>query len=392
MSTIRLYHHDDYLKSFEAAVVAIDPRRGRLVLDRTAFYPTGGHQECDQGKISCGRSRHVVVTAVDCDSDGQVTHRFAAARGELAPGDQVRGAIDWPRRYHHMRLHTAQHIFSHWAGERLGLVTGRAAFSPTGGKVVMSRPLTWEEIFLLEADVNRVVVEGREVSRAIDDEGVVTISIDNLTSSPCGGTHVRSTAEIDLFKITRVDGKNLHYQVGERARRFAVRLANASLRATAELACDDPARLADTAREAVAEAARSAEEADRWRRRLTEAQIEAARRNAMRLDETTRLLTVDLSHLPSKQVQNLLKQDLTGAGDVWICMADRRSLLIASASDAIDAGAVLEHLRRLWSLEGAGGPGLAQGGPVPEEITEPLGAVRSVIVERVATPATAPRS
>ena len=106
--TERLYYSDSHLIEFEARVVDVTDRVSgwtAIVLDRTAFYPTGGGQPSDTGTLNGAR----VVECID-DGDKGVLHVVQGA----APGrgDVVRGRIDWSRRLDHMQQHTGQHILS----------------------------------------------------------------------------------------------------------------------------------------------------------------------------------------------------------------------------------------------------------------------------------------
>ena len=108
MTTERLYYSDSHLLEFDAAVIEaaeIAPGRAEVVLDRTAFYPTGGGQPHDTGAL--GRAR-----VVDCAEreGGRVAH---VVEGD-APreGERVRCLVDWPRRLDHIQQHTGQHILS----------------------------------------------------------------------------------------------------------------------------------------------------------------------------------------------------------------------------------------------------------------------------------------
>ena len=108
MVTERLYYSDSHLIEFEARVVDVTERVSgwtAVVLDRTAFYPTGGGQPSDTGMLN--RSR--VVECID-DGDKGVLHvvqGVAPARDAI-----VRGRVDWARRLDHIQQHTGQHILS----------------------------------------------------------------------------------------------------------------------------------------------------------------------------------------------------------------------------------------------------------------------------------------
>ena len=104
--TDRLYQRDSYLATFEARVAAVRPEG--VVLDRTAFFPTGGGVLGDEGELrKAGQAPRRVTETVD---DEQLLHRLEAH--DLAVGDPVIGSLDWERRYLLMRYHTATHVLT----------------------------------------------------------------------------------------------------------------------------------------------------------------------------------------------------------------------------------------------------------------------------------------
>src|SRR5436190_1594788 len=104
--TERLFQRDSYLKTFDARVTAVRPEG--VVLDRTAFFPTGGGVLGDTGALTgLSGSFRVVETVED---EGGVFHRLE--RAGLAVDDAVQGELEWARRYLLMRYHTATHVLT----------------------------------------------------------------------------------------------------------------------------------------------------------------------------------------------------------------------------------------------------------------------------------------
>ena len=105
METEKLYEADAYLRRFTARVLSCEAVKGgwAVTLDRTAFYPEGGGQPGDAGRLGG-------VAVLDTHaSEGVVTHLCA---GPLAVGETVEGELDWARRFDHMQQHSAEHIVS----------------------------------------------------------------------------------------------------------------------------------------------------------------------------------------------------------------------------------------------------------------------------------------
>src|SRR5258706_6408131 len=102
--TEKLYFTDSGLLQFQAKVIGVDSNRGidRVVLDRTAFYPTGGGQPNDTGKLDGVE----VVDVIEAD-DGTIFHVVNQA-GQFSAGQSVQASIDQKRRLDHLQQHSGQ--------------------------------------------------------------------------------------------------------------------------------------------------------------------------------------------------------------------------------------------------------------------------------------------
>lgn len=116
----RLYYSDAFLRTFTGAVTDVrelahsdSDSIWQVSLDRTVFYPTSGGQPFDTGMLRAsspaGAIREIRVEQVEEDEEGTVWH---FVREPLAKGTQVKGEIDWDRRFDHMQQHTGQHLLS----------------------------------------------------------------------------------------------------------------------------------------------------------------------------------------------------------------------------------------------------------------------------------------
>ena len=219
MPTEELFREDAYLRSCSAVVARV--AENRLFLDRTVFYPCGGGQPGDTGRIRWDGGEVSVVDTVY--GDGDIAH--VIGDGALpSPGTGVELEIDWDRRFRHMRMHTALHL--------LGAVL---QYPVTGGNISSDKSrldFNMEDTVdkdALSADVNRLVTEDHPVShRWISDEEldaqpelvrtmsvqpprgkgrVRLLDVDGVDLQPCGGTHVRRTGEIGAIRIGKVEKK-----------------------------------------------------------------------------------------------------------------------------------------------------------------------------------------
>lgn len=228
--TQRLYDEDAYQKEFEAKVLRCTPLENgyEIILDRTAFYPEGGGQPCDQGTLGG-------VPVLDVQEGVQeVLH---ICNGPLEPGSRVYGRIDWTRRLTHMREHSGEHIIS-------GIICRTHGYSNIGfhmGKdfvtIDFSGLLTEEEIERAERAANEKVLENVEIlaeypdaetlkmldyrSKKELDGAIRIVTVPGADVCACCGTHVKRTGEIGPIRVIGSEhyksGIRLNILIGEKA-------------------------------------------------------------------------------------------------------------------------------------------------------------------------------
>jgi len=177
--TTRLYYTDADLQTFDATVTAAEPAGDRWLvrLDRTAFYPTSGGQPHDLGRLDDAR-----VLDVTDEDDGGLIHVVDAP---VAVGRQVRGAIDWTRRFDHMQQHTGQHVLSAAFVATADVATVSFHLGAETATIDLAREVTAAEIAAAEAEANRVVWEDREVRvRFVSEEDARAMNPDYFLVLP----------------------------------------------------------------------------------------------------------------------------------------------------------------------------------------------------------------
>src|SRR3569623_1934819 len=111
LKSAELFREDAYLKSCDAVVTAVDEKGIRL--DRTVFYPTGGGQPGDVGRLRATDGTVVEIRdTIKGATPGEIVHVPAAGAPVLAPGTAVTAELDWDRRHRLMRMHTCLHLLS----------------------------------------------------------------------------------------------------------------------------------------------------------------------------------------------------------------------------------------------------------------------------------------
>ena len=211
----------DDVTSFSATVT--EATDDYVVLDGTYFYPEGGGQPPDHGKLSWpGGSAEVTGARKD---HGEVRHGVAEMEGEPPdPGTTVEAEIDADRRERLTRMHTAQHVVSRvvlddygaeTAGNQVGPERSRIDFEPadfdatdlehieTRSNEAIKRDLAVRKENRPRETVEREVDEGRALLDLIPDsvDPLRVVEIESFDMCPCGGTHVESLGEIDRVEV-----------------------------------------------------------------------------------------------------------------------------------------------------------------------------------------------
>jgi misacylated tRNA(Ala) deacylase len=242
MPTDCLFREDSYLKECSATVVGLTDTGG-IVLDRTVLYVASGGQPGDRGVLTTAAGDAILIEGARYTGPekSEIAHISiaGAAVPRLAIGEPVHAVIDWDLRYARMRMHTALHLLSAVlpypvTGGAVGDGDGRLDFDIpeagldrdaiseklakmiAAGADVKSRWITDAEL-----EANPRLIKTMSVKPPMGTGRVRLIEIVGHDLQPCGGTHVRNTAEIGDVRVTQIEKK------GKLNRR--VRLAFASV-------------------------------------------------------------------------------------------------------------------------------------------------------------------
>ena len=222
-----LFRDDAYLRSCTARVIAVDERGIRL--DRTVFYPQSGGQPGDTGLLRRADGATVPIIDTRKGEGDEVLHLAAPGAALPGPGDAVTAEIDWDRRHRLMRMHSCLHLLcaavpGAVTGGQVGDGKGRLDFDVPGDaldKDAITRRLN-ELIGADRPAVPRWITDAELASRP---ELVRTMSVKPPSGAgrvrvmeiggadgavdlqPCGGTHIRNTAEIGPVTIAKIENK-----------------------------------------------------------------------------------------------------------------------------------------------------------------------------------------
>lgn len=222
--TDKLFRDDAYLKECTAQVTAVADNA--VELDRTVFYPLGGGQPGDVGTL---RWDSTIVRIIDTRNgeNGAIRHLLADDSPVPPIGTSVIATLDWEPRYRHMRMHTAMHL--------LGTVL---KYGVTGGNITAQRsrldfdmqdaidkeevtkavqllidedhPVSCRWITDEELDAQPELVRTMSVQPPRGVGKIRLLAIEGVDLQPCGGTHLKSTAEVGRIAIDKVEKKGKH--------------------------------------------------------------------------------------------------------------------------------------------------------------------------------------
>jgi misacylated tRNA(Ala) deacylase len=226
--TRELFLEDSYRREFRAGVKKIDGRE--VVLEETAFFPGGGGQPTDKGLLGIGPVNAAVVDARR--EEGHIVHVLDRAIPDTVK--ELKGELDWERRYAHMRHHTALHVLS-------GVIWKSFDAKVTGGQMRAERarmdfsfPGEWtaEVVAEIERLTNEALAENRPVKvyglpreEALENPDLIRtqvnlvpervktvrrVEIEGVDTQADGGTHVANTREVGEIEITNHKSKGRH--------------------------------------------------------------------------------------------------------------------------------------------------------------------------------------
>lgn len=225
MKTEPLFRDDPYLKSCEANILGIN-ERGGIVLDRTVFYASGGGQPGDSGTLRlAGGGEIAIATAVKGDAPGEIVHVPSSPEAGSAAAGAIEAAIDWQRRHRLMRIHTCLHLLSVLVphpvtGGQIADNYGRLDFdvrdaalnkeeltAQLNEMIGADHPVSAEWISDEELTAKPEIVKTMKVKPPMGAGRVRLIRVGDVDLQPCGGTHVRSTAEIGSVIVSKIESK-----------------------------------------------------------------------------------------------------------------------------------------------------------------------------------------
>ena len=212
METEKLFYKDSFTKEFQAKVTACEPWKTgyRIVLSQTGFFPEGGGQTADTGRLNA-------VPVLDVQEEQGILYHFT--QQPLEVGTEVKGTLNWEERFWKMQHHSGEHIVSglihkHFGYHNVGFHLGSQVVTLDFDGII-----TKEELRMIEKEANQAVAQNieiqvsypskEELSRLeyrskIEIEGQVRIvTIPGYDVCACCAPHMRYTGQIGMIKLVR---------------------------------------------------------------------------------------------------------------------------------------------------------------------------------------------
>ena len=388
--TRRLYHEDSTIRDFEGTVLHSIERDGAtwVELDRTAFYPGGGGQPADRGRLDA-------LSVVDVSEDeGRVWHRV---EGAPAPGSRVEASVDWARRFDHMQQHTGQHILSqafiavagaetrsfHLGEGEVSIDVAHPGLDPEMLRSVEERAneVVWEDREILIHEVPREEIGRFPLRKLPAVEGIVrVVEVQGFDWSACGGTHVRRTGQVGIVAILSTEkykgGTRVAFVCGGRA----LRRQRDRARLLRELSLAFTAGESDLPKAV----ARLKEERERLDKRLkTLLSSELTREAAALIEAAPRGLRgpVVARHFPDRDSGEIgaLASLIAGRGAIALLASGGETprAHFSAPAGTISVGDLLGRLCREYGGKGGGRPESAQGAIPAHALEAALDAARA---------------
>ncbi len=218
-----LYLKEHYVNEFESIIKDVD--NNKIILDKTYFFPTGGGQPSDIGKII--RNNEIFNVLNVRKEQEKIIHEVD--KEGLNTGDKIVGKIDWERRYKLMKAHTAAHIISEVVHkETQAVITGnqinidkvRIDFSLDNFNKEKMQKFIEKANEIIKKDLP-VTTEFKSREEAIkipkisklaiglpeSIKEVRIVKIGDFDMQADGGTHVKSTKEIGKLELLNTENK-----------------------------------------------------------------------------------------------------------------------------------------------------------------------------------------
>jgi Ser-tRNA(Ala) deacylase AlaX len=195
----KVFWDDPYKHTLTTRVAEVSG--SRILLEETIAFSFSGGQESDKATLNG-------LPILHSEIDGNLIYYTLEEGHGLAPGDSVTMKIDWSRRYRLMRLHFAAELILELVTRKLGIEKIGAHIAEDKARIdfVCDQNISsfFEDIL---AEYNDIIKKNKPIKPGFSDVKAQRRfwKIEGFAEVPCGGTHVKSTAEVGFVTLKRVN-------------------------------------------------------------------------------------------------------------------------------------------------------------------------------------------
>lgn len=379
--TVKLFENNSLLKECTATVTACTEKEGLYLveLDQTVFFPEGGGQLSDKGKIA-----DVIVSHVS-ERDGHIYHECDKP---LEVGTEVKAVLDWRVRLDRMQQHLGEHLLSYACWKLFKANNIGFHMNEDDVFIDLDKELTEEELLKAEIYTNEIIWENRPVHISYMDSteavklkdkmrkfnskltGTLRIvSVEDADICTCCGTHPPFTGMLGSVKVIRHEkhkgGCRVEFVCGGRALADADK-KNSTLLAVAQGLSVKPEQVPDALAKLKADLLAQLDDVKSKLLKIEEAQLQELYENAPTNAAGTKILAVPLDGHDAKDIKVFLPKATALEHTVCLLVAakpERISYAAAlGAATEGDCRVLIKLLNEAFGGRGGGKSDCAQGG------------------------------
>lgn len=379
--TVKLFENNSLLKECTATVTACTEKEGQYLveLDQTVFFPEGGGQLSDKGKIA-----DVIVSHVS-EKDGHIYHECDKP---LEVGAEVKAVLDWRVRLDRMQQHLGEHLLSYACWKLFKANNIGFHMNEDDVFIDLDKELTEEELLKAELYTNEIIWENRPVHISYMDSteavklkdkmrkfnskltGTLRIvSVEDADICTCCGTHPPFTGMLGSVKVIRHEkhkgGCRVEFVCGSRALADADK-KNSTLLAVAQGLSVKPEQVPDALAKLKADLLAQLDDVKSKLLKVEETQLQELYENAPTNAAGTKILAVPLDGHDAKDIKVFLPKATALEHTICLLVAAKPERIsyaaaLGTATEG-DCRVLIKLLNEAFGGRGGGKSDCAQGG------------------------------
>jgi len=386
----------------------VQGERGELILASTPFYPEGGGQVGDKGKIFT-RMNCAEVLNTRRISEDIILHQVKILEGEFNQGDRVQAEVNRERRKAITRAHTATHLLQAALRKILGKIVRQSGSLVEEDRLRFDftyfSPLTKEQIRKITSLLNEkirenlsVVIEEMSLEKAQQKgaialfkpkykEKVRVVTIGEFSREVCGGSHLSYTGEIGVLQIVSESGvasgvRRIEALVGERGLKWIEEKEDLLEKIASELEISEN-KILNIIREKNKKLQEQEKEIKRWQRRFIESGMEKLIKEASQVEDIKVIrgkwsnLSAEILRETAEKLKARLERGVVALASI---IGNKAFMVVASTQKDLPADKIIKKVCQIAGGSGGGRWDFAQGGTSsPEKVDKALKEILTIV-------------